>query len=178
MTTAIGFKDVFLVSPMIFLFILSLVPITIKVLRGNVELAPSATLLLGLFGIFGAGLLLQTIGSYQITAFEKALVFDGLTKWLGLLALAAAAGSLLLAFDNPSTNGEQFSELVFLTLNSVSGMLILFAAYVLLSVFVGLETMSLCLYLMIAMSNEQKRSKEAAFKYFILGSFASAIFLY
>ena len=174
-----GFKDVFLVSPLILLFIFSVIPITAKVLRGNVELPPFATLLLGLCGIFGAGILLHIVsGGTAVTAFERSLVFDGLTKWMGLLALAAAAGSLLLMFDNPATNGEQFSELIFLTLSSVSGMLILVSAFDLLTVFIGLETMSLSLYLMIAMSHEQKLSKEAAFKYFILGSFASAIFLY
>jgi NADH-quinone oxidoreductase subunit N len=63
-------------------------------------------------------------------------------------------------------------------LSSTIGMLILVSAQDLLMIFIGLETMSLALYLMIAMSHEQKLSKEAAIKYFILGSFASAIFLY
>ena len=43
--------------------------------------------------------------------------------------------------------------------------------------FVGLETMSIALYVLISIGHEQEYSKEAAFKYFILGSFASAIFL-
>jgi len=45
-------------------------------------------------------------------------------------------------------------------------------------IFIGLEMMSLSLYLMIGMSHEEKLAKEAALKYFVLGGFASAIFLY
>ncbi|PIS10575.1 MAG: NADH-quinone oxidoreductase subunit N [Bdellovibrio sp. CG10_big_fil_rev_8_21_14_0_10_47_8] len=175
---SIGIGDILLVSPMIMLFLASIIPITIKVLRGNIEQSPSATLIQGLGGLFAAIVLLMVVSGSGATAFANALVFDGVTKWMGFIALLAAAGSLLLMYDNPSTTGDQFSELVFLTLSSAIGMLILVSAVDLLMVFIGLETMSLALYLMIAMSHEQKLSKEAALKYFILGSFASAIFLY
>lgn len=178
MTSNIGIGDILLVSPMIMLFLASIIPITIKILRGNSEQSPSATLIQGLGGILAALVLLLVVSGSGVTAFSNALVFDGLTKWMGFIALLAAGGSLMLMYDNPSTNGEQFSELVFLTLSSVIGMMILVSAVDLLMVFIGLETMSLALYLMIAMSHEQKLSKEAALKYFILGSFASAIFLY
>lgn len=178
MNSNIGIGDILLVSPMIMLFLASIIPITIKVLRGNNEQSPSATLIQGLGGILAAVVLLLVVSGSGATAFSNALVFDGLTKWMGLIALLAAAGALLLMYDSPSTTGEQFSELVFLTLSSVIGMMILVSAMDLLMVFIGLETMSLALYLMIAMSHEQKLSKEAALKYFILGSFASAIFLY
>lgn len=174
----IGVGDILLVSPMIVLFLASLIPITTKVLRGNVEQPPLATLIQGLGGVLAAIVLLLVVSGSGSTAFANALVFDGVTKWMGLVALMAAAGAILLMYDNPSTSGEQFSELMFLTLSSATGMLILVSAVDLLMVFIGLETMSLALYLMIAMSHEQKLSKEAALKYFILGSFASAIFLY
>ena len=45
MTTNIGIGDILLISPMIMLFLASIIPITIKVLRGNVEHSPSATLI-------------------------------------------------------------------------------------------------------------------------------------
>lgn len=174
----IGVGDILLVSPMLMLFLASIIPITIKVLRGNVEQSPSATLIQGLGGILAAIVLLMVVSGSGATAFADALVFDGVTKWMGLIALLGAGGALLLMYENPSTTGDQFSELVFLTLSSAIGMMILVSAVDLLMVFIGLETMSLALYLMIAMSHEQKFSKEAALKYFILGSFASAIFLY
>lgn len=178
MNLNIGIGDILRISPMIALFLASIIPITVKVLRGNSEQSPMATLIQGLGGIFVAIVLLMIVSGSGSTAFAQALVFDGITKWMGLIALMSAAAGLLLMYDNPATTGDQFSELVFLVLGSAIGMLILLSAQDLLVVFIGLETMSLPLYLMIAMSHEQKLSKESAFKYFILGSFASAIFLY
>lgn len=174
----IGIGDILLTSPMIALFLASIIPLTVKVLKGNVEQSSSATLIQGLGGIIAATILLLVVSGSGATAFSNALVFDGVTRWMGLVALLSAAGALLLMYDNPATTGDQFSELIFLTLSSAIGMMILVSAVDLLMVFIGLETMSLALYLMIAMSHEQKISKEAALKYFILGSFASAIFLY
>lgn len=174
----IGVGDILLISPMIMLFLASIIPITIKVLKGNVEQSASATLIQGLGGILAAIVLLMLVAGSGSTAFANALVFDGVTKWMGLIALVATGGALLLMYDNQATTGNQFSELVFLTLNSAIGMLILVSTVDLLLVFIGLEMMSLPLYLMIAMSHEQKLSKEAALKYFVLGSFASAILLY
>ena len=178
MNIIFGLSDVLLISPLIALFIFSLLPIAIKVLRGNIEQSPAATIIEALIGLTLAAGLLVVFGGSGKTAFNGQLVFDGLTQWMGLIAVVAAAGGLILMYENPATKGAQFSELVFLALNSIVGMLILVSAVDLLIIFIGLELMSLSLYLMIAMSHEQKISKEAAIKYFVLGSFASAIFLY
>ncbi|MBC7421055.1 MAG: NADH-quinone oxidoreductase subunit N [Bdellovibrio sp.] len=170
--------DILLVSPMIALFLFSLIPLSIKVLRGNVEQSPTSTIIISLIGLFLAAGLLIVFGGSGKTAFNGQLVFDGLTQWMGLIAVISAGGAMVLMYENPATRGLQFSELIFLAMNSIVGMLILVSAVDLITVFIGLELMSLSLYLMIAMSHEQKISKEAAIKYFVLGSFASAIFLY
>jgi NADH-quinone oxidoreductase subunit N len=178
MNVAIGLSDILLISPMIILFLASLIPITVKVLRGNQEQLPLVTLGQGLIGMIASISLLMVFGGPGKTAFNNSLIFDGVTQWMGIIAIAAAAGSMVLMYENPATKGRQFSELIFLAMNSAVGMLILVSAVDLLMIFIGLELMSLSLYLMIAMSHEEKLSKEAAFKYFILGSLASAIFLY
>ena len=178
MNITLGLSDVLLISPLIALFIFSLIPITIKVLRGNVEQSAAATIIEALIGLTIAAGLLIVFGGSGKTAFSGQLVFDGLTQWMGLIAVVSAAGGLIMMYENPATKGSQFSELVFLAMNSIVGMLILVSAVDLIIIFIGLELMSLSLYLMIAMSHEQKISKEAAIKYFVLGSFASAIFLY
>jgi NADH-quinone oxidoreductase subunit N len=173
-----GLSDIILVSPMIALFIASLIPITIKVLRGNQEQQSYVTLTQGLMGLLASAGLLLIFSTANKGAFGNMLVFDGITLWLGFIALAATAGAYLLMHENLATCGDQFSEMTFLTLNSALGMIILVSAQDLLMVFIGLEIMSLAAYLMIAMSHEQKLSKEAALKYFVLGSFASGLFLY
>ncbi len=176
----VSWKDITLVTPMIAIFLTSLIPITIKVLRGNREQNPLATLIQSLSGLLIALGLLVVVGSIAdgAAAFSNALLFDPITQWMGAVAIIAAGASLVMMYENPATKGEQFSELTFLTMSSVVGMLILVAAVDLLTVFIGLELMSLSLYLMIGMSHEEKLSKEAALKYFVLGSFASAIFLF
>lgn len=180
MTLNVGWKDLALISPMLVLFFTSLIPITIKVLRGQREQQPLATLIQALSGLVVTLGLLIVMGVIApgTSAFNNSLLFDSITLWMGGIALLGASAAIILMYENPSTQGEQFSELVFLTLSSCLGMMILVSAVDLLTVFIGLEMMSLSLYLMIGMSHEQKLSKEAAFKYFILGSFASAIFLF
>jgi NADH-quinone oxidoreductase subunit N len=183
MTTHIGLLDLVRISPMIILFLASLIPISIKVIRGNEEQSAEATLFQGLGGLLAAVILHLTVyitiaDTNNPGVFAGALVIDGVSFWVGLIALLASGVALLLMYENPATTGNQFSELTFLTLSSVLGMQILVSASDLLVLFIGLEMMSLSLYLMIAMSHEQKLSKEAAFKYFLLGSFASALFLY
>ncbi len=178
----LGLADILLISPMIALFLFSLVPITLKTLRGNHEQQPLATLIEALIG------LLVTVGLYVIfakhnasaapTAFNGQLIFDGMTTWASIIAIVLGGAGFVLMYENPATRGNQLSELMFLAMNSLLGALVLIAAANLITVFIGLELMSLSLYLMIAMSHEQKVSKEAAIKYFVLGSVASAVFLY
>lgn len=178
MTTTIGLADILLISPIIALFLFSLLPLTAKVLNKNKEQNDFISLITGLLGLGTAGFLLIMFGGSDQLAFNGQLLFDGMTKWAGLISIIAASLSLVLVYENPSTHKEQFSEILFLIMSSVSGMILLISAVNLITVFVGLELMSLPLYLLVALSHEQKYSKEAAIKYFVLGSFASALFLY
>jgi NADH-quinone oxidoreductase subunit N len=170
--------DVLLVSPAIALFLSSLIPLAIKVLRGNTESNSVATIMYGLVGVVTA--IVLTLANYGIdkVAFQGALRFDGLSSWMQIIVLVCAAVTLVLSRDNPATNNKLFSEYVFLLLNSIVGMMIVAWSNDLMSLFIGIETMSLCLYILIALSSEPRKSKEAAFKYFVLGSFASALMLY
>lgn len=170
--------DFILVSPAVALFIFGCIPLLIKVLRGNQEQNTFATLIYAYVGItFAAGLTIATAGAER-TAFEGALVFDGISTFTALIVLMVTAIALTFARDNQATNDKQFSENVFLTLSCAVGMMTMAWSNDLIVTFVGLELFSLCLYMLIAMSLEEKVSKESAFKYFILGSFASALMLY
>lgn len=178
MEVKFGLIDFLLVSPALALFVASCIPLLIKVLRGNREQNTFATLVWGYVGIsVAAGLSIATMGSER-AAFEGALVFDGVSSFITIIVLLVTAIGLTFARDSEATNLRQFTENMFLTLNCAVGMLTMAWANDLIVVFVGLELFSLCLYMLIALSMEQRASKEAAFKYFILGSFASAMMLY
>jgi NADH-quinone oxidoreductase subunit N len=170
-------RDLLLIGPAIVIFLASLVPITVKVLRGNREWSPFASMVVAFTSIaISIGLLVSPQGAQQ--AFFGLLVFDSLSHWLGAIVLVIAGATIFLGSENHATKGNLFSEYIFLVLNSSIGALILLWANDLMIVFIGLELMSLALYLLIALSKEGTFSKEAAFKYFVLGSFASAIFLF
>jgi len=70
--------------------------------------------------------------------------------------------------------GEYYALAIFATL----GMLIMVSAYHFLTLYLGLELLSLCLYAMVAMQRDSKVATEAAMKYFILGALASGMLLY
>ena len=177
-----NFVDLLLVAPLFALFITSLVPLLIKVLRGNTELQPTAALSWGLIGVVSAFVLsLSTVNIYKTTAygaFDGSLIFDGTSFVATLIVLGVTFFTLIFSKDAISTSFDQFSEYIFLVMNAAIGMLLVAWSHDLIVTFIGIEMMSLCLYILIAMSREGTLSKEAAFKYFILGSFASAIFLY
>jgi NADH-quinone oxidoreductase subunit N len=107
-----------------------------------------------------------------------ALYFDKMALLVVYAILIVAAMCLLMSLSNANTKGESFAEHCFLILSSATGMMIMASAADLMVMFIGLELMSLALYVLIGLGHEQKYSKEAAFKYFILGSFASALLLY
>ena len=178
MGISLNLTDFFLVAPMLSLFFASLVPLTIKVFKGNREMDSMSTILYGCMGLIMAAVFLISTQSIDTFSFSKALVFDGMSSFASFLVIGITGATLFYSRENLSISKAQFSEYVFLLLNSAVGMLIVSVANDLIVMFIGIEIMSLCLYLLIALSNEQRLSKEAAFKYFILGSFASAIFLY
>ena len=182
MQIAVDFKieDLLSVSPAIVVFLASLIPLTLKVFRQNQEPNSLAATLYALAGLIGAAVLAVLVGGSENSSyyFANALVLDGLATFSTLMIVAITGLCLILAREHNATNGRQFSEFIFLLLNASVGMMILAWSNDLIVTFIGIEIMSLCLYLLIALSHEERMSKEAAFKYFVLGSFASAIFLY
>ena len=177
--TLFSLSDFVVVLPMILLFSVSLIPLMIKVLLGNKEINPITTLAFNLIGLIVAtGMTLALAGPKATSFFADAVVMDDIAVWMSCLCYVIAGVALMLSYDHVATRGRQFTEFCFLLVSSVLGMVILIMSNDLIVTFIGLETMSLCLYILVAMSKEEILSKEASFKYFVLGSFASAIFLY
>lgn len=171
-------QDIIMVAPMMALFLVSLVPLTIKVINSNREPRPVFTLFYGFIAVaFAIGLTASLEGTKK-AAFNNAIIMDGISIWGSYLVYAVTAVSMMLAYEHMATKVRQYSEFVFLMCSSAIGMVTLLMANDLIVSFIGIETMSLCLYILVAMSKEEILSKEAAFKYFIIGSFASAVLLY
>jgi len=106
------------------------------------------------------------------------LVSDGYTLVLNLIFVVTAALSILIALGYLSDRALQRGEYYALLLFSTAGMMLMAAATDLIIVFLGLEIMSIGLYVLAAFNRRKQGSGEAGMKYFVLGAFASAFFLY
>jgi NADH-quinone oxidoreductase subunit N len=132
----------------------------------------------GAVSIDGVTLLLQ--GGILCLAILSVLLISERSIEGGSAVVASAAVVAGSARDRAQAASTRIQTEIFpLTLFSVSGMLIFPAANNLLLMFVALEVLSLPLYLMCALARRRRiLSQEAALKYFLLGAFASAFFLY
>jgi NADH-quinone oxidoreductase subunit N len=115
-------------------------------------------------------------GTQTITA-GGALAIDGPALFLqGSIAILGLASVLLLA---DRSSGATHTEVFPLAVFSLGGMMLFVASNDLLVMFVALEVLSLPLYLLCGLARRRRLlSQEAAVKYFLLGAFASAFFLY
>ena len=112
------------------------------------------------------------------TAFEDAFVTDGLTRFLKVLALVAAAVTLLMTFDDFGRAKILVFEYPVLVLLATLGMLMMISANDLIALYLGLELQSLALYVIAAFKRDDVRSSEAGLKYFVLGALSSGMLLY
>jgi NADH-quinone oxidoreductase subunit N len=160
---------------------------------------------LTLLAIVAAGVLLGAYaasGAKATTTIEGAISLDSPTLFLWGTLLALGLGGVLLIADRSVEPGGAFitdglvptgtpqdritagragmqTEVLPLTLFALGGMMCFCAANDLLTMFVALEVLSLPLYLMCGLARRRRLlSQEAAVKYFLLGAFASAFFLY
>ena len=117
------------------------------------------------------------LGSQQVS-FSGALVADNFTAFFYAIILIAAAVTVLMSLDYIAEEGLPGAEYYALILFGTAGMLLMAAASDLIIVFLGLETMSISVYILAGLARTQERSNEAAMKYFLLGAFSTGFLLY
>jgi NADH-quinone oxidoreductase subunit N len=186
-----------LLSPMLILLGGALIGVLVeafvsKALRPAVQLTLTlGSLLLSLMQVW------RIRGQQSLTAAMSSVVIDGPAVLLQGSILIIAIISVFLISDTehfaalpgalPGSDeerqalqsGNQITEVYPLTLFAVSGMLLFPVANDLITLFVALEMLSLPLYLMAGLSRRRRlASQEAALKYFLLGAFSSAFFLF
>lgn len=179
-------RDLLLVSPLLILFVASIIPISMKAFVGENAVQPISILFTGLVGLVAAaGLTVSVVNSYWsfsstnfVEAFHGTLLVDGIAIWSNYIIYIIVGLSLMLTYDHAATRGKHYSEHIFLILNATIGMSLAVMSNNLLIAFIAIELMSLSIYLLIALSNEKLYAKESSFKYLILGGISSAILLY
>jgi NADH-quinone oxidoreductase subunit N len=121
---------------------------------------------------------LSQLGDPPAIIFGGAAVSDGFGQAVAAIVCGALLLSCVLAFSYLEALKATRGEFYALALFSAAGMCLLAQANDLIVIFISLEVMSLAVYCLTAYLRRGQRPAEAAFKYFVLGSFASAVFLY
>ncbi len=129
-------------------------------------------------GLLAAFAQVLALGALPGESFSGMYVRDGLTVVLQGIALLATLLVLALSADYLSAVRLESGEYYALVLMAVLGAMLMAASGDLLMVFLGLETLSIPLYVLAAFARDNVRSQEAGMKYFLLGAFSTAFFLY
>jgi len=125
-----------------------------------------------------AGVIVALLPAGKLVTFDGSFVVDGFARFLKLLALTGSATAILMSSHYLEVEKRQKFEYSILILLSTTGMLMLISAADLIALYLGLELMSLALYVVAAINRDSVRSTEAGLKYFVLGALSSGMLLY
>ncbi len=128
--------------------------------------------------LVAAGAIVCWLPGEKLVTFGGSFVVDGFARFLKLLALIGSAVTILMSFDYLDREKQQKFEYAVLIVLSTVGMLMLISAADLIALYLGLELMSLALYVVAASDRDSVRSTEAGLKYFVLGALSSGMLLY
>jgi NADH-quinone oxidoreductase subunit N len=125
-----------------------------------------------------AGIALVMLPPGKLTTFGGSFVVDDFARFLKILALVGSAAAIAMSLDYAEKERQQRFEYSVLILLSTLGMLMLISASDLIALYLGLELMSLPLYVVAASYRDSLRATEAGLKYFVLGALSSGMLLY
>jgi NADH-quinone oxidoreductase subunit N len=176
MIAALHLSHYFPLLPEVILLGSAMVLLMAGVIRGEVssEAVNSASIVI----LFLVALALVIVPPGHYVFFGGSFVIDDFSRFLKLLTIAGSAGALLLSLDYLTMEKQQRFEFGVLVLLSTLGMMLLISAADLIALYLGLELMSLALYVIAASNRDNLKSTEAGLKYFVLGALSSGMLLY
>ncbi|MFT4606309.1 MAG: NADH-quinone oxidoreductase subunit N [Rhodothermales bacterium] len=167
--------DLLAAAPMVLLAILGLAAVVIDSFSNDNPWVPRlAGIGLGLAFIWE----LTRIADPAGTAFYGMIRTGGYASFVNMVILLGAGLSVELCGPYLSRIKHNYGEVYAIVLFATVGMMLLGTAGNLVAVFVGLETMSICLYILTGLVRDDEGAIESALKYFLLGAFATGFFLY
>ncbi|MBP2147642.1 NADH-quinone oxidoreductase subunit NuoN [Xanthobacter flavus] len=164
------------VLPELVLAVSAIVLILIGAFRGE----GSANLVTGLAiaVLAAAGVLVLLQPGTEVSAFNGSLVIDAFGRFMKVLVSIGALVSLIMSVDWQAREKQAKFEYAVLVVIATLGMFMLVSAGDLIALYLGLELMSLSLYVVAAINRDSVRSTEAGLKYFVLGALSSGMLLY
>ena len=133
---------------------------------------------LSMAGIVGALIAEAALWGLDLSGFGGMVVLDGMSAFIGSVGLLAALLTVWVSLNYIRDRGIERGEYYALLLFSTSGILLMAQAANLIVVFLGLELLSIPLYILAGFARPQVESEEAAIKYFLLGAFATGFLVY
>ena len=131
----------------------------------------------GLIGLSGAAIASIVLWDSDAVSFGVVRA-DNFALFVNLVLCAIGILTMIFSNDVVEREGLPAGEYYALTLFAISGMMLMAAAIDLLVIFLALEVLSLAVYVLTGLRRDSAMGAEAAFKYFLLGAFSSAFFLY
>ncbi|MFZ4506455.1 MAG: NADH-quinone oxidoreductase subunit N [Fimbriimonas sp.] len=135
-----------------------------------------ATCLVGLLAAAGCAVLQLTLSPLDTAG--GMVIMDRFSTTMTLVLLSASFIAVLFSEGYLREKRIPYSEFYFLFMWSTLGGLVMCSTKNLLMVFLGVEVLSIALYVLAGLSRNEEKSEESALKYFFLGAFASAFLLY
>ncbi len=170
-----SWSDLGTISPIVVALMVAAAILIVDLALPNRRPAIIATAFVGL-GLVAAAILIQA--GHTGSAFGGAYSLDNLTVFLDMLFVAIAALTILFAVDYLEPRGLPIAEFAAVLVFAVTGAMLISASTDLVLLFVALELMVLPGYMLVAYARRDPYSTEGAIKYFLLGSFSSAILLF
>ena len=161
--------------PYFFVFIGCFVSVLLCVLKGARWTVLFTSLLSAVLVVASSIFLFQ---SETVVLFNGMMISDSYANFFNIIFMASAAFTILGSFRYLEREKVQHPEYYLLILFAAMAMMLMVSALDLIVVFISLEMMSLAVYVLVGFRRADRKSNEASMKYFILGSAASAIFLY
>ncbi len=140
--------------------------------------APSLPWIAGLSIVIALIFEFSKVGDPASTVFFSLIQTGGVASFISVTILVSSLFSIILAVPYLKSIQRSYGEIYALMLFATSGMLLLGTANNMVTVFVGLETMSIALYILTGIVRSDEGALESALKYFLLGAFSTGFFLY
>lgn len=167
--------DLVATVPFLLTMVVGLVIVVLDAFRRNHPTIPwiiAATMATGLV------VEIAQIGSASGTAYYDLLRIGGMASFVNALIFGSGLLTVILVRPYLERIDHHIAEVYALILFATTGMIVLGSANSLVTIFIGLETMSICLYILTGLVRTNKGATESALKYFILGAFATGFLLY
>jgi NADH-quinone oxidoreductase subunit N len=180
MPTGINASEFWLLAPELIVTIFACLALVVDIVAGRGRGRWTALFsLAGIgFALVSTGILYYDYHGNERSAFYRMIVVDDYALFFKFLFLITAAFAILIAVRYLDVEERQSGEYYSLILFATLGMMLMAAGTDLLTLYVSLELMAIAVYVLVGYMRSDRKSNEAAMKYFLLGAFSSGIMLY